>query len=403
MVIPSAFTNPLPILPIRTRTPDNNESLPDSQDFPPHTPGISSLDSGYGSAEPTPVKPPFELEGSFDYCGSYTLDGSVADSSEYRHKNDIDDCPRSALFTPEQQSLGLAANCLGKGKANASRASSKAATQHQPHKARAGLPLSFYSTPSSKLPRRCGSDSFVLYPSTSWSLSSSSASTRAPDRFVHPRDPDCATSALGERFRLTKTPRELVGPEKILRNDCISVDAFFDSTARIIPTPTFADARQAARRRRGWPPQTRTRTTLLPGQMEDDPESEFDQRLMRGSVWSIGTVPPIMGAVNNGNGSLTQTRTATPFYSSAFLDNFVDRSSDVDKHRGRMAAALDFDQASRLLQCNIDEGFFKLQSTKVFPVPVENSKSKQRLQPKTAKTTWDGISWVKEGTKKSEA
>ncbi|CAK7221054.1 hypothetical protein SBRCBS47491_004396 [Sporothrix bragantina] len=391
MDIPSAFTNPLPMLPIRTRTPDN-ETLPDFHVSPPRTPGISSLDSGYGSAQPTPVKPPSEFEGSFDYCGSYTLDGSVADSTEPHSKIDLAECPRSALLTPEQKFLGLAARSLKQSRIKPLTAT-KAATLRQPHKARPGLPSSFYSTPSLRSSYRRGSDSLSSYLPSS---SSPSASIRSPDRFVHPRDTDCAPFDLGERFRLTKTPHELEDVEKVVRNDHISIDAFFDSTARVIPVPTFANARQTYRQSHGSPTQTRSRTTLMPGQIDDNPESELYQGLVQGSVWSIGTVPPIVSAVNNGNGSLTQTGTTAPYYTSSFVNNFLDPSTDIDKHRGRIATALEFDRASRLLQCNIDKGVFKLQSDNTFPVPVTNAKAKQKLQPVAAKTAWNGVSWVKE-------
>ncbi|CAK7210345.1 hypothetical protein SCUCBS95973_000747 [Sporothrix curviconia] len=397
MDIPSAFTNPLPVLPIRTRTPDNdNETLPDFDNSPPRTPGISSLDSGYGSAEPTPVKPPAELEDSFDYCGSYTLDGSVADSTEHHSMIGIDECPRSALFTPEQKFLGLAASSLKQGRIKLPPVT-KAASLQRPHKARVGLASSFYSTASPQPSCRCGPDSLS---SCLPSSSPSAGSIRVPDRFVHPRDADDTEIPLGEKFRLTKTPHELEDVEKVLRNNHISVDDFFDSTARVIPVSTFANDRQSARQRRGWPTQTRIRTTLLPGQMGDVPESEFDQRLMRGSVWSIGTVPPIVGAVNNGNGSMTQTGTAAPYYTSSFVNNFVYPSTDIDKHRGRIAAALDVDRASRLLQCNINKGVLKLHPGHTFPVPVPNAAAKHLPQPKKAKTVWDGARWVKDGARK---
>ena len=391
MDIPNAFMTSTPMLPIRAKTPDN-ETPPNLQDSPPTTPGFLSPDSGYGSAEATPAKISAFLDEPFDFCCSYTLDGSFADSDDYRINDITNECPRSALFSPEQKLLSLAANTIEQKSAKIKTAA-KAASVRQSHKARVGLPSCFYTTYSSRSSRRRRSDS----PSLSLlSNSLSSTSIRAPDRFVHPRDSDCAAFDLGERSRLTKAAQDLTDVEKLLRNDRISLDSFFNSAVRTIPVPTFADARQEIRRRHQWPPQTRTRTTLMPGQEDDDPESEFHQRLVQGPVWSVGTVPPIVGAVDNGHGSLVQTGTTAPFFTSTFVRNLLQPSTDIEKHRGRIAAALDFDRASRLLQCNIDRGVLKLQCKNVFSVPIPGGKDRQQLQPKIAKTKWNGVVWVKE-------
>ncbi|CAK7214854.1 hypothetical protein SEUCBS140593_002331 [Sporothrix eucalyptigena] len=386
MDIPSAFTNSLP-LPIRTKTPD---PFPDFHASPPRTPQFSSLDSGYGSAEPTPVKEPSDVGEVFDFCGSYTLDGSTADSAEYQPKVDVDGCPRSALLSPHQKFLGLAADSIKQGGIKPYATINGASLRH-PHRSRLGLPSAFYTKPSQRSDLRRGSDSLSSYLSSS--TSSLVTSIRAPDRFVHPRDSDCAAFALGEKFRLVKPATDLTDIEKILRHDQVSPDAFVASTTHHNPVPTFANNRQEMFERNGRPTQTRSRTTLLPGQLDNDPDSEFDQGLMHGSVWSIGTVPPIVGAVDNGRGTLTQTGTAAPFFSSDFVPDPFHRHPDADKHCGRLAAALDFDQASRLLQCNVDKGVFKLQSDHTFAAHQPNRKP----QPKTKKTAWNGVGWEKEG------
>ncbi|CAK7264174.1 hypothetical protein SEPCBS57363_000937 [Sporothrix epigloea] len=391
MDIPNAFMTSLPTLPIRAKTPDN-ETAPSLQDLPPITPGFSSLDSGYGSAEPTPTKISVYLDEPFDYCCSYTLDGSFADSDDYRINDITNECPRSALLSPEQKLLSLAANTI-KQRSTKLQKASKNASVRQSNKARVGLPSCFYTTCSPKLSRRRRSDSLS---SSLLSTSLSSTSIRAPDRFVHPRDSDCAAFDLGERFHLTKAAQDLTAVEKLLRNDRISSDVFFNSAASTIPVPTFADARQEIRHRHQWLPQTRTRTTLMPGQEDDDPESEFHQRLIQGPVWSVGTVPPIVGAIDNGRGSLVQTGTTAPFFTSTFVKNLLQPSTDIEMHCGRIAAALDFDRASRLLQCNIDRGVFKLQYENIFSVPVPGANKRQQLQSKIAKSKWNGAVWVKE-------
>ncbi|CAK7271785.1 hypothetical protein SEPCBS119000_004782 [Sporothrix epigloea] len=140
----------------------------------------------------------------------------------------------------------------------------------------------------------------------------------------------------------------------------------------------------------------RARTTLLPGLVDDDPESEFQQRLVQGPVWSAGAVAPIVGAVDNGFGNLAQSGTTAPFFTSTFVRNLLCPKNDLEKHSGRMAAALDFDRASRLLQCNIDQGIFKLHFKNIFSMPMHSAKTRQQLQPKTSKTEWNGALWVKE-------
>lgn len=371
MDIPSAFTNSLLPLAIRTKSPD---TLP-GYGGPPSTPQFSSLDSGYGSGAPSPEKPSTQCD-AFDFGSSYTFDGSAPDSLGYLRKSGPDECPRSVLLTPEQKLLQLAASSI------------KASSVRQPHRARCSLPAAFYAQSIPRSARRHGSDSLSSYLSTCAPV----LSIRAPDRFVHPRDSDCAAFPLGEKFRLTKPADDLTATEKILRHGEASADAFSATPTQFNPVPTYADERQAALQREGRPPLTRTRTTLDTAYVDGDVDPTSEHRPVHGSVWSVGTVPPTAGAVDNGQGVLMQTGTSAPFFMSDFVRHPRHSLEDDGKHAGRLAAALDFDCASRILQCNVHEGVFKLQS--------ESALSKTKA--KTKKTAWNGAIWVKEGVEKSK-
>lgn len=126
---------------------------------------------------------------------------------------------------------------------------------------------------------------------------------------------------------------------------------------------------------------------------------ELERRITRGSVWSVSTIPPTTGAVDNGHGILTQSGTSSaPFFTSSFAQVPRYNTHNTDKHPGRLAAALDFDRASRILQCNVDKGVFKLQSdNNLFPPTA-----KRKLFPKTQKTTWNGTGWVNDSLEKSQ-
>lgn len=392
MDIPSAFTNPLPDLPIRTKTPEPCLELHGTSLF---TPQLASPDSGYASGGASPVKPSAAYD-SFDSCGSYTFDGSVADTAEYLFKRDEDNCPRSAFFTPEQKIVGLDASGLWAStiqsrsvKANGA----KAASLCPPHRARSSLPSAFYSASLPRSTGRRSSDSLSSY----LPKAANGSSIRIPDRFVHPRDAESGTFPLGEKFRLTKNADDLKPVEKILRSDLVSPDAFTDTIPHTNPVPTFADERQQVLDRAGRPIRTRIRTTLMPGQEDDDPESVFDQRLFRGSMWSVGTVPPAVGAFNNGHGSLTQTGTTAPFFTSNFTKKGRKTGQEFEKHAGRLAAALDFDRASRILQCDVDQSVVQLHSESALGLPKGASKPR----PKTPKTAWNGAGWVNQCTDKS--
>lgn len=392
MDIPSAFTTSPASLPIRTRTPD----IPGPSE--PSTPGASGLDSGYASLLTTPEKPSTESD-HFDFGSSYTLDSTAGDPFEKLFRDDPSECPRSAFLTPHQKLLKLASSSL-KASANNTRPqsirvnSTRANSLRQPHRACGSLPSTFYSKtlPRSTPRQRSESLSQILAPGTLPS------SIRAPDRFVHPRDSECAAFPIGEKFRMTKATNELSSSEKILRRGKISVDAFSVQERRPNLAPTYANERQFSFAMSGRPTQTRARTTLGTGTVDDDPETEFQQRVNRGSVWSISTIPPAMGAVNNGHGILTQSGTSSaPFFTSPFSHVPRYNAHYLDKHPGRLAAALEFDRTARLLQCNVDKGVFHLQSDNVPRSPAK----KQKLLPKTEKTKWSGTGWVNESLKKS--
>ncbi|KJR84121.1 cell cycle regulatory protein [Sporothrix schenckii 1099-18] len=395
MDIPSAFTTSLTSLPIRSMTPD---MLVASQ---PSTPGPSPLDSGYVSQSRTPNKLSTPSE-TFDFGGSYTLDRTTGDLLEKLVRDESDECPRSAFLAPHQALLSQASISL---KASASSArpcnvranSTKASSVRQLHIARGSLPSTFYSKTIPRTTPRPSSESRSSYLASGPSASS----VRAPDRFVHPRDSECAAFPISEKFRMTKASTDLNPVEKILRRGMISADAFYATQTHPNPIPTFADERQNFLHVAGQPTQTRAGTTLDTGNMGDDPGMEFRRRLTRGSVWSISTIPPTTGAIDNGNGTLTQSGTSSvPFITSTFTEEGPRYSASYcDKHPSRLAAALDFDRASRLMQCNVDKGVFKLQSHDNLIVPT----TKRKLLPKSQKTSWNGTIWVNDGLEKKPA
>ncbi len=372
MDIPSTITNSFTPLTIRTKSPEPYPLC--HQHASPLQ--FSSHDSGYGSESISPEQPSTPHRAFDNGNSSYTLDGSGPDSP-CRHGNvDVADAyPGSVFLTPAQRLAGLATpGCP------------KTATTHSPSSARSSLPSAFFSraTPRSMQVRSSDLHSSCIQ------ASSPRPSTCSPDRFVYPRDSNCTALPLAERFRLTKPAEDLTATEKILRHGEASADVFSLATLRNNPVPTYANERQAAFQRAGFPPLTRARTTLDTTDIAEDDAYEVEPGPARGSVWSVRTVPPIAGAIDSGRGSLIQTGTSAPFFMSEFVHSPRRGIDDENKYSGRLAAALDFDRASRVLQCNVRKSGTKPRSGAV----IAREKAMQ-----TNKTTWNGSTWAKDREK----
>ena len=234
-------------------------------------------------------------------------------------------------------------------------------------KPRHSLPAAFFTDAVPKSPRR----SSDVRPSRA-----TPAALRQPDRFVPHRDHG---APFRERFLTTKHAYKLGPTERILRNDTATPDAFTFRPRRVTPT----NPRVISRSDTGLQPRTRTRTVLAPLHGNGADPGLTGRTPSHGSVWTVGGIPPAGGAINNGRGALFQSGTSAPLFRSPF-PRAREKTEEEEKHKGRLAAALEIDLTSRVLEVKA----FKNRMAPLNPL-------RARLgQPKTF---WNGAGWVKDG------
>ena len=154
---------------------------------------------------------------------------------------------------------------------------------------------------------------------------------RTQDRFIPLRK--TSSDACSESFRLSKPPQHLSSTERLLRQTTASSDPFI--TRRVASNPI--------------PQRTVTQRFRLEGYTV-----ALEQRTVSvGAVWNVaGVVPapsgPMVG-VADGRGGLLGSGTNAPMFSSDFFRK-ESANQNLERYGARLAAALNIDQASRVLQ-----------------------------------------------------
>ena len=170
--------------------------------------------------------------------------------------------------------------------------------------------------------------------------------TSAPDRFIPHRG---VSQDASHSFHVTKRASELSKSERLLRHNLTAPDPFSSPTPtsngrrRIASSPIRNTSRVSSRAISG--------TNLL--SLATNSLSTSTRQISMGAVWNVGgsstTAPsaPIIG-VDSGRGGMVGSGTNAPMYTSRFFEK---ESPDQDRGRleSRLAAALDIDQASRVL------------------------------------------------------
>ena len=210
---------------------------------------------------------------------------------------------------------------------------------------------------------------------------------RFRNRFIPGRDSPAATPR-SEMYRLTKCPCELTTSEMILRHRGDTPDPFTTP-----PKP----ARQGDRRdvSESRPPSlastmgpTGTTGPTVLGTIETNTNNnspDAERQISYGSTWSVGGLAPMGSTVNNGHGGLVQSGTNVPVYTTTYPTWTATKSQDIQKHRDRLASALDIDRANRVLGiCN-----------KPISTPGYSSRPMRR-KSFGQRTRWIGHRWEKE-------
>lgn len=171
----------------------------------------------------------------------------------------------------------------------------------------------------------------------------SSKRHRSPDRFVPPRE---HTHSSSKPFRLSKSPQLLSPGEKLLRRRDHSLDPFINSNK----------VAQIGLSRRNTVPERRFSPRYLPHLVNDavvTPEhGQSSRQISAGAVWNVGGPSAATGGpptgIPDGHGGLLGSGTNAPMYLASFIAADTPLQ-DLERHKSRLALALDIDQATRVL------------------------------------------------------
>ncbi|KAI1324379.1 WD40 repeat-like protein [Xylariaceae sp. FL0255] len=186
-------------------------------------------------------------------------------------------------------------------------------------------------------------------------------SPAARDRFV------AFHKLSADRYRTNKPPHELSPEERLLRIDTASVDAFCLTPRRSVPiSPHRASRSDCGDQRHG---------TVIG-------LDSSDRKVSHGAVWSVGGTVPSGVAVDGGRGRLVSSGSNARLYTTSFSNIRPRSEEDQEKHERRLALALKFDRAQRVL----DFGG----GSSTFPRCSRKARSSLEL----TKTTWTGTEWI---------
>lgn len=213
----------------------------------------------------------------------------------------------------------------------------------------------------------------------------------SPDRYISSRySPQPASST----FHTSKSPHQLSGTERLLRQDSASPDPFGS------PTPSRGGRRVVSgddSRRETQATSHPTRGTNVLGP-QSTPTVQ-NRQASAGAVWNVGgntaasPTGPVQG-IPNGSGGLIASGTNAPMYTSRFLEGET-ADQDLERLEGRLAAALDIDRTIRMLD-------IPGSPNRPRHIPTNTTTSKRKYPFIDSRTQWKNGAWVQESTKLCE-
>lgn len=214
----------------------------------------------------------------------------------------------------------------------------------------------------------------------------------SPDRYISSR---YSPQARSSTFRTSKSPQELSGTERLLRQNSASPDPFRSPTRLREGTRVGSGSNNGQQSRS--PSRSLSGPTVLG--LHRSPLIVQNRQASVGAVWAVGgstaasPTGPVQG-LPNGRGGVIGSGTNAPMYTSRFLDGETpDR--DLERLEGRLAAALDIDQTSRMLDI---PGSPK----KAGHASTGSLASKRRYPFIDSRTRWEHGAWVQEGAPSRE-
>ena len=206
-----------------------------------------------------------------------------------------------------------------------------------------------------------------------------------PDRFITNRN---AGHDASSSFQVSKPADQLTSTEKLLRQKSATPDPFRSPSIARQGRPRISSI-QLPRNVSG-PARVISGTNLLNATL--NPLNTQNRQVSTGAVWNVGgsaaTTPTgPMNGIPDGRGGLLGSGTNAPMYTSRFFES---NTPDQDRGRleGRLAAALDIDQANRVLihsqSPNRGGGSSSVASS-----------SPSRATPQAYRTEWKDGHWVR--------
>ena len=249
------------------------------------------------------------------------------------------------------------------------------------------------------LPR--ASENRVLYPPSRRRSCSKIRRCRAspsPDRFISSRSTPATSQSPAETFRVNKSPKLLLPNESLLRHGSATPDPFGPLRVARIRTERINNYRG------GTSPTSRRPGSRIIGltnisDLPPDPSGTQNRQASPGNVWNIGgssqaeLQAPIRG-VSNGRGGFISSGSNAPMYESNFLDD-LSTGQDVDQMERRLAAALEIDQVSKILNNSRPPDNPRITSTGSIGV------KRKRLYLES-RTTWKDCGWTPDNTAEGE-
>ena len=336
---------------------------------------LPSLPNGRGTVRRKPAKsslrPPFatfvDLEDPFENkteglrsSSNIVLDGTISE-------------PASTPVTPEEPVRAINTICLTPPTTPES--SSANAIDSCPFPLKPGPIITGTTTSGRIAKRRCiSAGELPLTPPIT------------PDRFIAHRTPSHDAS---RSFRVNKPTQQLSSAERLLRQDSDTPDPFRSPSIARQGRPRISSGQS----NRNLSAQTHVvnSTNLL--QTPTNPSNPQNRQVSTGAVWNVGgaaaSAPsgPINGVLD-GQGGVLGSGTNAPMYTSRF---FEVNTPDQDRGRleGRLAAALNIDQANRIF--NHSQSPDRSRGTK-----IKNGGSPSRSKHLEQRTTWKDGQWIRE-------
>jgi len=208
----------------------------------------------------------------------------------------------------------------------------------------------------------------------------------SPDRFIPKRRSPLSST---RSFQLSKPADSLSGNEKLLRQRSASPDPFSPRTpSRMRDNLGRFPLHRPIRALRSG---TASGSDVL--SIRTQPLAQSNRQASFGAVWNVGgTTAAMIGPVTgipDGRGGFLSSGTNAPMYTSQFLEG-DSPDQDLERHERRLAAALDIDQANKILGAPISPQFFRCE--------ISSSGTKRKwIYDQGARTVWRDNEWVKDG------